>query len=188
VHVCVMLHRIALPPPPPVFHATIKPKRIRLHHHHMRLLCHCLTQTAVCRCRTTGTGTICCLGRVIYFMLRVLITRSRNLVTAPAAFTRCTSHQPPSSPSLLGVLPLVLSSIASVFTSVITNSSSPHISWQMNASADAATTVVYTSSAAAEQATNVSVWYADTLTATARDWRAVTGPPPADCHTKNASW
>lgn len=57
----------------------------------------------------------------------------------------------------------------------------------MTTSADAATTVVYTSSAA-EQATNVSVWYADTLTATARDWRAVTGPPPADCHTKNASW
>jgi hypothetical protein len=47
----------------------------------------------------------------------------------------------------------------------------------MTTSADAATTVVYTSSAA-EQATNVSVWYADTLTATARDWRAVTGPPP----------
>ena len=145
-----------------------------------------LTHTAIV-CRTTGTGGTCCPGRVIYFMLRVLITRSHNLVIAAAAFTRCTSHQPHLPPSLLGVLPLVLSSIASVFASVITNSSSPHISWQMTTSADAATTVVYTSSAA-EQATNVSVWYADTLTATARDWRAVTGPPPADCHTKNASW
>jgi hypothetical protein len=56
----------------------------------------------------------------------------------------------------------------------------------MTSGADFATTVVHTSRGAS-QPSEVSVWYADTLTAAARDWRAVTGPPPAECHTKNVS-
>ena len=94
------------------------------------------------------------------------------------------SHSTPPIP--LGVLPLVLSSVSSIFSSVITNSSRPHIRWQMTAAADTASTVVHTSRGAS-QPSDVSVWYADTLTPVARDWRAVTGPPPADCHTKNVS-